>query len=64
MVKKVLSQLCVDRSSSNVGLESGRAQTRREYIPVDSMVASLPPTVCFSSRLHLSNERFRLITAI
>jgi hypothetical protein len=35
-----------------MSVESGRSQTRREYIPVDSLVASLPPTVCYSPKLH------------
>ncbi|MBP8773062.1 MAG: hypothetical protein KBH25_07270 [Aeromonadaceae bacterium] len=45
---------------SDDGQESERTQTRREYIPVASMAASLPSTVCFSSRLHPSPERFRI----
>ena len=50
-----LSQLCIDWPSSNVGLESGRSQTRRKYILVDSMVASLPPTVGSKGYLSFAN---------
>jgi len=50
-----LSQLCVARIKTRyqAGVqEPGRSQTRREDIPVDSMGASLPPTVCYSPRLR------------
>jgi hypothetical protein len=42
---------CIDKRG-HVGVASGRSQTRREDIPVDSLVASLPPTVCYSPKLH------------
>jgi hypothetical protein len=52
---KALSQLCVARIKTRyqAGVqESGRTQTRRKNIHVGSVAAFVPPTVCFSSRLH------------